>query len=156
MTPRGFSALKLRLVLFRVLDSKYLSLIVLYCSRWSCDVCESVVIECWSCKILSCIALPSLPIEPCNILPVVLFNSCYLFCCGYWFATYSICRWFHLSNRKCVIGNMRTAMARIAGWSQYYTCGFSQCSSRVEIRFRDVVWFLSSIYLRIEMLFWLV
>ena len=46
-------------------------------------------------------------------------------------------------------------LARITGWSEYEMLGFSKCSSRFEIRVRNVVWILSSIYLNIyQILFW--
>ena len=51
--------------------------------------------------------------------------------CGNWGGVLSVIFW---------------ELARITGWSEYEMLGFSKCSSRFEIRVRNVVWILSSIY----------
>ena len=60
--------------------------------------------------------------------------------CGNWGGVLSVIFW---------------ELARITGWSEYEMLGFSKCSSRFEIRVRNVVWILSSIYFNIyQILFW--
>ena len=60
--------------------------------------------------------------------------------CGNWGGVLSVIFW---------------ELARITGWSEYEMLGFSKCSSRFEIRVRNVVWILSSICFNIyQILFW--